>query len=151
MLVDSAWEPVIKEMGQDDQKEQYLFQTYNPSDLDKVISVQKDVVARCKAMKMKRCYQICIVIGDFADRPDFTRQERLVWELFFRGRHTKISTILSTQKWKAFSPAIRSQATALMAFRLRSQMELDAFCEEGSALVDKKTVIRYYREATEEP
>ena len=154
VLVDSAWEPVIKmckEMGQDDEKEQFLFQTYSPSDLDKVISVQKDVVARCKAMKMKKCYQICIVIDDFADRPDFTRQERLVWELFFRGRHAKISTIISTQKWKAISPAIRSQATALMVFRLRSQMELDAFCEEVSALIDKKTVMRFYREATEEP
>ena len=30
-------------------------------------------------------------------------------------------------------------------------MELDAFCEEVSALIDKKTVMRFYREATEEP
>ena len=36
-------------------------------------------------------------------------------------------------------------------FRLRSQQELEAFAEEVSALVDKKTVMRYYREATEEP
>ena len=38
-----------------------------------------------------------------------------------------------------------------MVFRLRSQMELDAFCEEASALIDKKTIMRFYREATEEP
>ena len=154
VLVDSAWEPVIKmckEMGQDNDKEQFLFQSYNPSDLEKVISVQKEVVARCKQMKMKKCYQIVIVIDDFADRPDFTRQERLVWELFFRGRHAKISTIISTQKWKAISPAIRRQATALMIFRLRSQMELDAVVEEISALVDRKSVLAMYREATAEP
>ena len=30
-------------------------------------------------------------------------------------------------------------------------MELDAFCEEVSALIDKKTVTQFYREATEEP
>ena len=60
--------------------------------------MQKEVLERCKQMKMKRCYQIVIVIDDFADRPDFTRQERLIWELFFRGRHAKISTIISTQK-----------------------------------------------------
>ena len=30
-------------------------------------------------------------------------------------------------------------------------MELDAFCEEVSALIDKKTVMRLYREATAEP
>ena len=47
--------------------------------------------------------------------------------------------------------AIRSQCTALFVFRLRSQQELEAFAEEVSALVDKKTVMRFYREATEEP
>ena len=154
VLVDSAWEPVIKlckEMGQDEEKEPFMFQTYDPNDLERVISVQKEVVARCKQMKMKKCYQIAIVIDDFADTPAFTRQERLIWELFFRGRHAMISTIISTQKWKAISPAIRSQCTALFVFRLRSQQELDAFAEEVSALVDKKTVMRYYREATEEP
>ena len=41
--------------------------------------------------------------------------------------------------------------TAPIVFRLRSQQELEAFAEEVSALVDKKTVRRYYREATEEP
>ena len=30
-------------------------------------------------------------------------------------------------------------------------MELDAFCEEVSALIGKTTVLRFYREATEEP
>ena len=30
-------------------------------------------------------------------------------------------------------------------------MELGAFCEEVSALIDKKTVMRFHREATEEP
>ena len=39
---------MCKEMGQDNDKEQFLFQSYNPSDLEKVISVQKEVVARCK-------------------------------------------------------------------------------------------------------
>jgi hypothetical protein len=34
---------------------------------------------------------------------------------------------------------------------LRSQLELDAFCEEVSALADKKTIYQYYKQATEEP
>ena len=38
-----------------------------------------------------------------------------------------------------------------MVVRLRSQMELDAFCEEVSALIDEKPVMRFYRAATEEP
>ena len=61
-----------------------------------------------------------------------------------------MSTLISTQKWRAIAPAIRSHCTALFVFRLRSQQELEAFAEEVSALVDKKTVMRFYREATEE-
>ena len=94
---------------------------------------------------------MCICLDDFADKPAFSRQERSVWKLFFRGRHAKLSTLISTQKWRAIAPAIRSQCTALFAFRLRSQQEPEAFAEEVSALVDKKTVMRFYREATEEP
>ncbi|MGV2436458.1 MAG UNVERIFIED_CONTAM: hypothetical protein LVT10_17475 [Anaerolineae bacterium] len=75
MLVDSAWEPVIElcqGMGQDEEKEPFMFQTYDPNDLERVISVQREVVARCKQMKMKKCYQDPIVIDDFADTPAFT-------------------------------------------------------------------------------
>jgi GTPase SAR1 family protein len=155
VLVDTVWEPVIKmcktELGQDNDREQFLFQSYNPADLQRVIQTQKDVISRAKEAKLKTLFNILIIVDDFADRPDFTRTETLVWELFFRGRHAKISTLISTQKWKAISPAIRSQATALFVFRLRSQQELEAFAEEVSALVDKKTVMQFYREATEEP
>ena len=100
---------------------------------------------------MKKLFNVCICVDDFADNPAFLRQERLVWELFFRGPHAKISKLISTQKWRAIAPAIRSQRAALCFLRLRSQQELEAFAEELSALVDNKTVTRFYREATEEP
>ena len=155
VLVDSAWEPIIKmctsELGQDNDKEQFLFQQFHPEDLERVIAVQKEVTRRAKEAGLKKLFNVCICVDDFADNPAFSRQERLVWELFFRGRHAKLSTLISTQKWRAIAPAIRSQCTALFVFRLRSQQELEAFAEEVSALVDKKTVMRYYREATEEP
>ena len=79
-------------------------------------------------------------------------RDRSAWSgIFFRGRPAKLSALISTQKWRAIAPAIRSQCTALFVFRLRSAQELEAFAEEVSALVDKKTVMRYYREASEEP
>ena len=131
VLVDSAWEPIIRmctsELGQDHDKEQLLFQQFRPEDLERVIAVQKEVTRRAKEAGLKRLFNICICVDDFADNPAFSRQERLVWELFFRGRHAKISTLISTQKWRAIAPAIRSQGTAFFVFRLRSQQELDAF------------------------
>ena len=75
---------------------------------------------RAKEAGLKKLFNVCICVDDFADNPAFSRQERLVWELFFRGRHAKLSTLISTHKLCAIAPAIRSQCTALFDFRLRS-------------------------------
>ena len=71
--------------------------------------------------------------------------------LFTRGRHTMISTIVSTQKFNAIHPIIRTNATELYVYRLRNQKDLDAFLEELSALYDKKTLLKLYQHATEQP
>ena len=62
-----------------------------------------------------------------------------------------ISTIVATQKFVAIHPIIRTNATELYVYRLRSQKDLDAFLEELSALYDKKTLLRLYQHATEAP
>ena len=94
---------------------------------------------------------ILIVLDDIADNPDIARREVLLHQLFFRGRHTKISTVISTQKYKALAPQIRSQALSFFVFRLRSQQELAALLDEVSALGGRKTVEAFYREATRKP
>ena len=109
------------ELGQANDKEQFLFQQFRPEDLESVIAVQKEVTRRAKEANVKQLFNVCLCMDDFVDNPAFSRQERLVWELFFRGQHAKISTLTSTQKWRAIAPAIRSQCTALFVFRLRSQ------------------------------
>ncbi len=155
VLVDGVWKPVIhmcrSELGQDDAKEPFLFESYNPDDLERVIATQQEVIKRAKDAGLKRLFNVFIIIDDFADNPAFTRQERLVHQLFVRGRHAFISSLVSTQKLRAVSPFIRTQALSWFVFRLRSQLELDAFCEEVSALADKKTIYQYYKQATEEP
>jgi hypothetical protein len=80
-----------------------------------------------------------------------SRQDRLLHSLYTRGRHAFISTIVATQKFRALSPVIRVNATALCVFRLRSEQELLAICEEISAVYPKETVIALIRHATEEP
>ena len=62
-----------------------------------------------------------------------------------------ISTIVSTQKIVAIHPIIRTNATELFVYRLRNQKDLDAFLEELSALYDKRTSLRLYEYATEDP
>ena len=62
-----------------------------------------------------------------------------------------ISTIVSTQKYRAISNIIRVNAANLYVFRLRSAGDLEAWIEECSAIADKKTLLQLYQMATAEP
>ena len=62
-----------------------------------------------------------------------------------------ISTIVSTQKYRAISNIIRVNATNLYVFRLRNGGDLEALIDELNALADKKTLLQLYNMATAEP
>jgi hypothetical protein len=96
-------------------------------------------------------YQILIVIDDFADDPSFTRQSKLLHQLYVRGRHNSISTITSTQKYNVIAPIVRINATQLYVFKLRNYKDLEAIVEELSAITDKKTLLEIYHTATDKP
>ena len=104
-----------------------------------------------KHNKMRRVFQILIIIDDFADDPSFTRNSRLLHSLYIRGRHTFISTITATQVYKAISPVIRKNITDLYIFRLRNYADMEAWLEEMSAIYDKKTLIALHNKATSVP
>ena len=53
------------------------------------------------------------------------RNEQQIHELYFRGRHHKLSVLVSTQRYRSLVPQIRTQSTALFVFRLRSHLELE--------------------------
>ena len=56
-----------------------------------------------------KMFQILICIDDFADDPSFTRNSKLLHQLYIRGRHQDISTITSTQVYKVISPIVRKK------------------------------------------
>ena len=104
-----------------------------------------------KKHNYKTLYQILILIDDFADDPSFTRQSKLLHQLYVRGRHNSISAITSTQKYNVIAPIVRINATQLYVFRLRNYKDLEAIVEELSAVADKKTLLDIYHLATSEP
>ena len=153
--LDQTWLPVKKyiesELKVNTEKEQCYFSDYNPDDLERVISMQHKLADYQKKQNHTKIYQILIIVDDFADEANFTRHSKLLHSLFTRGRHSFISTIVATQKFRAINNIIRVNATDLFVFKLRNQGELDAFIEEVSALADKKTLLEMYHLATEEP
>lgn len=151
-----TWKPVKdyieKEMGlKHTEEEPIYFGEYDAEALNKIINQQRKVCELQKKENHKTLHQILIVIDDFADNPEFSRQSRLLHSLFTRGRHSGISTICSTQKFTALHPILRVNASELIVFRLRNYSDLITFLDEVCALIDKQTLLQVYNLATEEP
>ena len=151
---DPAWLPVKKFVEEDlkvPREEQWAWDSYNPVALENIIATQKEVIRAAKEKKVRKLFNILVVVDDFADNPAFSRRDALLHSLFTRGRHAFISAICATQKLRALSKIIRVNATALIIFRLRSEAELQAISEEISALYGKDVLIALIRHATEQP
>jgi ABC-type dipeptide/oligopeptide/nickel transport system ATPase component len=142
---DPAWLPVKKFVAEKlhvPHTEKWTWDHYDPKALDEVIQLQRAVIAAAKERKVRRLFSVLIVVDDFADQPAFTRRNTL---------HAFVSTIFATQKFRALSPLVRTNATALCVVRLRSEQELLAIVEEISAVYPKDVIISMLRRATEEP
>jgi hypothetical protein len=96
-------------------------------------------------------FSILIIVDDFADDPSFSRHSKLLHSLFTRGRHSSISTIVSTQTNTSVGQIIRVNATFICVYRLRNQKYLDAFLDEVSGTVGRKELLELYNSATKEP
>ena len=153
--VDMTWIPVKeylnKTINLSENEPPLFYDTNDQENLEKIIDTQKKVTEHLKSKKdNKKLYSILIIIDDWADSPDFSRKSQLLHALFTRGRHSGISTIVSTQKFTALHPIIRVNATELYVFRLRNYRDLEAFVEEVSALINKKSLMEIYNLATAE-
>ena len=102
ITVDHTWQPVKKYISdkimKSDDEPEFYYDTYDPDSLDKIMDNQKKIVEYQKKQKdTKNIFQILIIVDDHADDPAFSRNSKLLHSLFTRGRHSGISTIVSTQ------------------------------------------------------
>ena len=95
-------------------------------------------------------YVILIIIYEFSDDPSCSRHSKLLHSLFTRGRHTSISTIVSTQQFTAVAQIIRVSATILCVYRLRNNKDLECLLDEVSGTVGRNQVLEVYNLATTE-
>jgi hypothetical protein len=154
--VDQTWE-AVKQYQEDvtkvreSDKEQLYYDHYNTEDLEKIIETQSKVILHMKKQKHSHLFSVLVIVDDFADDPSFSRHFKLLHSLFTRGRHNRITTIVSTQKFTAVAPIIKVNATFLCVYRLRNTKDLETFLEELSALTPRKELIEIYHLATREP
>ena len=127
--VDATWEPVndyIRDHIKPSDRETCYFDSYDPAELEQAINTRKKVIDYQKEQKHNDLYQILICIDDFADSPDPTRKSQ---HLYIRGRHYMISTITSTQVFKAISHIVRNNVTHLFIYGLRNYGNLEGIVE----------------------
>ena len=151
--VDHTWLPVKSyldnKISLSEDEPSLYYDTYDPESLQAIIDTQRKIVEHQKTKRSNKLFSILIIVDDFADDPSFSRNSKLLHSLYVRGRHSQISTLVSTQKFAALSPLIRVNACSLYVFRLRNYQDLNTFLNEVSAIVDKKTLLQMYRKSTD--
>ena len=151
--VDHTWLPVKSyldnKISLSEDEPSLYYDTYDPESLQAIIDTQRKIVEHQKNKKSNKLFSILIIVDDFADDPSFSRNSKLLHSLYVRGRHSQISTLVSTQKFAALSPLIRVNACSLYVFRLRNYQDLNTFLDEVSAIVDRKTLLQMYKSATD--
>jgi hypothetical protein len=152
--IDGAYKEIIKyvekEQKVDNKKKQYLFDEYNPEALTHIIDTQHKVIEYQKNNKMKKIYSCLLIIDDFAEDKTFMRYSKILHGLYTKSRHFGLSVITASQKYNALAPIVHLNTSSLYIFKLKNMAEVDAFVQEQSALVDKKTVYEIYKLATED-
>ena len=139
-------EDVLK---QDPEKNPAIHDGFKPQEVREVIERQRKAVRKARR-ESKRVPQILFVVDDLADDKR-TMGCQLIRELMLRGRHSMISTILSTQKMRAIDHACRLQFTALAQFAVRSLKDFEVIKEEYTAAIDPKVLQQMYDLATSDP
>ena len=98
--MDPAWQTVKdfarKVESTEQNEEECFFEGFNPVDLQGVIDKQQKLIESLKSRGARTLPNMLIVLDDIADNEQIARREVLLHQLFFRGRHAKISTLIAT-------------------------------------------------------
>ena len=155
---DTNWEPVLRYIRKDlkvPEEEQVFFEDFDVQALENIIESQKRIIEYEKRHGFKKLHQICIIVDDWAGDESVMRGKKgeALKNLYLMGRHYGINLIVSVQKWRLASTVMRTQATSVIYFRARSNVDLDSFIEENSALVKggKKQLLEIYHAAGKDP
>ena len=152
--IDEAYREVIRYIEEDlkvnKDVEPFLFDEYDAPALQKIIDTQHGVIDYQKKKSMNKLFSCLIVIDDFAEDKQFMRYSKILHGLYTKSRHFGLSVITATQKYNALSPIVRLNSSSLYIFKLKNMAEIETFVMEQSALVDKNTLYKIYKLATDD-
>ena len=144
----------VATIGQDQEKDPTFQDDLSPAFIEKIMMKNKEVNQHQKDEGRSQRFSTLVVIDDFAHRQDVLHKNgSIIDRPYMTGRHFGISTIVSSQKIKALSSAIRMNPNGIFLFRLRANSDLiDGFLKEFGALFPEKggekTLLEIYKRAT---
>ena len=122
-----------------------MFDEYDGDALQKIIDTQHKVIEYQKKNKMKKLFSCLLIIDDFAEDRVFMKYSKVLHGLYTKSRHFGLSVITATQKYNALAPIVGLNTSSLYIFKFKNMKEIDTFIEEQSALVDKKTCMKFIK------
>ena len=156
--VDPLWQVwkdfVKKSYDWADELDDCLFDTFDEAKLrdivDKHKRINQEVKRRHKGAGKCKLFSLLIFFDDMASDAELHDSRGLIAEIFLRHRHNYIQAIVSTQKWRSISTAVRAQVCWLCIFGLRSAEEKKAVLSEISAVYSQKKLEEFYDLCTSE-
>ena len=86
--IDHTWQPVKDYIAKErkfNEQEKVYFDSYEPAELEAIMDKQHKVTDYLKSQGSTKLFHILIVIDDFSDSPEFSRKNKLLHQLYFRG------------------------------------------------------------------
>jgi hypothetical protein len=106
--------------------EQNVFTDGDPSKLNRLLEIQKDIIDK---KGFKKAPSILVIADDMASEPKFMNSSGLR-TVFFSGSHHKIYCWITTQSYVKLPRSMRLNADSLFLFHGLTSTEVDRFSEE---------------------
>jgi hypothetical protein len=117
-------------------------------DIGLLAQIQYEQEENIKDFGRDKAPNVAIIIDDLVAGLT-SGDKNILRSLYFHGRHSKISTFMTSQAYRSIPKAVRINADHTIIFAVNNKKELQAICEEQN--VDEGVFMWILERATEEP
>ena len=137
---DSIWDNI-------DIDEEFVFDTFDEPAIREILKEQEGLKQKHKN-DLTKIPKLLFIIDDMVSDIVDSRSN-IILELFFRGRHYVLSTILTSQAYKGLPSKIRLNGSDIILFPQSSETEVDAIAQENAyGGMSKKHFTKLFNHAT---
>ena len=119
--IDEAYRKINKyvetELKIEDNKEQHVFDEYNPEALQNIIDTQLEIIDYQNKIGMTKLLSCLLIIDDFAEDKTFLRCRKILHGLYTKSRHFGLSVTTAVQKYSNLAPIVRLNTSSLYIFK----------------------------------